>query len=307
MDAITLPSIGLIYNAEIRNNGTPRRVQDALVRMGAKDAGMVRYNRPPYEDIAKHDFWLFVDDGRDDIPMSVPGSPNACWLIDSHLGYDQRLEWAREFDHVFLAQKPSVERMQQDGIESVHWLPLACHPPVDPNASELRQIGIPREQTEQAYDVCFIGYLNTGYEGGGNNRTDYLNSLVGGEGEFDSFWVAFGVFFQDAAARYVKAKVGFNISITNDLNMRFFEVMSYGVCLVTNTDVVGWDELGFVDGVDFVGYKGKEGAIEAVRWCLEHPIEREHIAKAGHKKVRNGHTYQDRVLEILEVAMKETG
>ena len=106
---------------------------------------------------------------------------------------------------------------------------------------------------------------------------------------------------EQAAIRYARGRVGFNVSIRDDLNMRFFETLSYGTCLLTNKDVVGWKDLGFIDGEHFVGYLGIDDAIEKARWCLENPMEREKIAKAGHEKVRSEHTYQHRIEEMLNV------
>jgi spore maturation protein CgeB len=293
-----LPSIGLHYNAEIRNNGTARRVHDTLVRMGAKDSGLVRYNRPSYADVGSHDVHIFIDDGRDEIPMPEFKNKSACWLVDSHLGYEQRLKWAREFDFAFLCQRPDVERMLEDGVENVHWLPLACYPAVDPTMSEMRQADLLPDVTHKDKDVAFVGYLNNGFQGKGNNRIMFLDKVFE---KYPNSWLAFNRFFLEAATRYHRAKVGFNISIKNDLNMRFFEVLSYGTCLVTNRDVVGWDSLGFVDGEHFIGYEGMDDAVEKVGWALEHPMEREKIAKEGWKKVRSGHTYEHRIMEMLKV------
>lgn len=292
------------WNAEIRNNGTARRVWDAMVRMGLKDSGLVRHNRPPYEEVkwSDYDFMLFVDDGRDEIPMPKPGIPSCCWLVDTHLGYDQRLKWAREFDQVFVAQKPAVEQFQKAGIERVSWLPLACHPPVDPTAKELVSMGANKDLDELArkWDVVFVGFLNDDQTG--HSRIDYLDEVFKA---FPNSHLAVNRFFTEAAQRYAQGRVGFNISIRDDLNMRFFEVLSYGCCLVSNRNVVGWQELGFIEGKHFVGYEGPDEAVEAVRWCLEHPVERFEIARAGHQLVRKRHTYEDRVRQIIETMETE--
>jgi len=291
-------SLGVFYNAEIRNNGTPRRVTEALHRAGYTDAGMKRYNRPPYDDeVASHDLYITIDDGRDDIEF-VPPKPNACWLVDTHLGYDSRLKWAKQYDTAFVAQKPAVEKMKQDGVENVHWLPLACLPCVDPNLAEMRQADILDEVPEKDWDVSFVGFINRGIEGGGgNNRIEYIDRIFS---EFPNSWLAFNKFFEEAAIRSVRSRVSFNVSILDDLNMRFFETMSYGTCLVTNRDVVGWEDLGFVDGEHFLGYEGEEEAIEKIRWALDNPMERETIAKEGHIKVRAEHTYEHRVNQMLD-------
>lgn len=283
------------FNAEIRDNGTARRIRDAAVRFHGKS--VTRYNRPPYKGLSEHPLYIFVDDGRDDIPMEAP-HPSACWLVDTHLGYETRLNWARQFDYVFAAQMPTVGKMKADGIESVYWLPLACHPPVDPTAFEMKQAGLIPEMPKKEWDVCFVGHLNKGHQGRGNDRIEYLDRIFHA---FPNSWMAFGRFFEEAAARYVRSRTGFNVSITDDLNMRFFEVLSYGVCLVTNNDVAGWKEMGFQDRVHFVGYRGVEEAIEAVKWCLDNPMEREEIARTGNRLVREKHTYLHRYQEILRI------
>ena len=294
---------GILYNADIRNNGTARRITETLVQMGYLETGMKRYTRnAEFKPSDKHDFWLFIDDGRDDIEMPDLPSPNACWLVDTHLGYEKRLEWAKKFDHTFVAQLPTVDRMSQDGIESVHWLPLACLPCVDPNSQELS--AVPKDRLgpygiKKKHNLVFVGHLNEGHNGEGNNRMEYLNRAFGA---VPNNWMAFGEFFEQAAMRFVRGRVGFNISIRDDLNMRFFEVMSCGVCLLTNTDVVGIKELGFKDGEHFVGYEGMDDLEEKARWCIDHPMEREKIAKVGHKFVRSSHTYQHRLEETFNVA-----
>ena len=105
----------------------------------------------------------------------------------------------------------------------------------------------------------------------------------------------------EAAVRYARSKVGFNVSIKNDLNMRFFEALSYGTCLVTNTDVDGIKETGLKDGIDFLGYTTPAEAVNKIQWALANPLEREKIAKSGHSKVRDMHTYNHRIKNIKEV------
>lgn len=277
------------YNADIRNNGTARRVKDAADRHFG--VPLTRYTRP-CEVNDEHPLYIFIDDGRDDIPMDVP-HPNACWLIDSHLGYDTRLEWAFTFDRVYCAQLPSVGKMRQDGVEA-EWLPLACHPSVDPNVQEFLAGSPEVNAVTKEYDIGFVGFLNDDEEG--NSRIDYLDTLYKA---FPESWLAFNKFFVDAAMRYHRARLGFNISIRDDLNMRFFEVMSYGTALLSNRDVVGVEELGFVDGEHYIGFEGKDEMVERAEWALKNPIEREKIAEAGHKKVRESHTYAHRLETLL--------
>jgi hypothetical protein len=295
------PSIGMSYNADIRHSGTSRRFIEKLHRMGYSKAGMKRYNRPEnpntHVPVQKHDINIFVDDGRDDISW-LPPKPNAAYLIDTHLGYNTRLNWARHFDTVFVAQKPAVEKMKFDGIANVHWLPLACSAELDVTGAELSANSIVEGVPEREWDVIFIGFLQEGTaDGKGNNRVAFLDKIFKA---IPNSHLAIGKFFLDTSIRVAKARTSLNISILDDLNMRFFETMSHGSCLVTNRDVVGWEELGFEEGKHFIGYEGEDEAIKAIEWALKNPMEREKIAKAGHKMVREAHTYEHRLTQMLK-------
>ena len=230
-------------------------------------------------------------------------SPNACWLVDTHLDYDARLKWARKFDHGFLWQKSDVEKTQFDGVESVHWLPLGCAPNLDPSYGEFQNAkgDLPKDffgpfGLQKIHDVAYVGHFHS-FAKCTNDRIQYLDTVFKA---FPNSWFAFGVFFEQAALRYARARVGFNVSVRDDLNMRFFEVLSYGNCLVTNRNVVGWEDLGFEEGKHFLGYTDEEEAVEAVRWALKNPMEREKVAKAGHELVRSAHTYEHRLNEMFK-------
>jgi hypothetical protein len=299
---MTLPSIGFHYNHDIRDNGTGMRLWDTYVRHGGKELGGAKYSRPARGDVALHDLHLFIDDGRDDLPMPIYEN-NACWLVDTHLGWDVRREWANHFDTVFCAQKPAADRMAAEGLNA-HWLPLACHPHLDPNRGEMEAVPSAMEATkplglEKQHDLAFVGFFQKLQAENQNDRQEFLHQMFE---RFPNSWLATNVFFEKAAARYIRARLGLNISILNDLNMRFFEAQSYGTCLLSNTDVVGWQELGFVDGEHFVGYSSMEEALDKAAFYLDigHVAERERIARRGCKFVRSAHTYGHRLHTLVE-------
>ena len=288
--------IGFVVNAEIRDNGTFSLVRNAVKhQMGIETKWYTR--GAGYEEDC--DFYIFVDDGRDDIPMDCP-RPNAAWLIDTHLGWDMRRKWAEDFDTIFAAQKPGAERLAAEGLNA-HWLPLACHPPAHPNYGEIMTSHTKDEilmgrSLDKQHDLVFVGFINE--DKTGNNRLEWLERMRLGVGRL---WYVPDCFHEFMAAHYIRGRLGFNISIRDDLNMRFFEVMSTGTALLTNRNVIGWQELGFEEGVHFIGYEGEEEAIEKADYYLTHHEERETIAAAGHKLAREKHTYVDRVKEMFDV------
>ena len=291
------PTLGLVYSAEIRNNGTPVLCWDSIKRTLGWGNRMVRYTTNG--TLPKHDFYIHIDDGRDDIDWACP-HPNAYWAIDTHLGYEARLKKARGFDWVFCAQLPTVEKFKNDGIENVEWLPLACHPASQPNLQEMMAhpevAKLAPRGLDVKWDLVFVGFINVAEGEGFNNRLGYLDQLWSA---FPNSWLSTSMFFEDMAVRYLQGRVGFNVSIKNDLNMRVFEVMSVGVPLLTNRDVVGLAELGLIEDKHFVGYQGIAEAKEKTQWMLSHPEERESIAAVGHKEVREKHTYAQRMQYVI--------
>lgn len=284
-------NIGCTWDCTIRNNGTASYCMPAL-----KELGHTVKHYQAMGECQKHDFYLYVDDGRDDKKW-LPPHPNAYWAIDTHLGYGYRLWKAAQFDRVFVAQKDAVEQFKKDGIKHVEWLPLACHPMAHPNKEELISRGFPEKDLTRRHQIAFVGFLNDAKGEGFNSRVDYLDRLFA---EFPQSWVAVNLFFEQMAVRFVQAQLGFNISIKQDLNMRCFEVMSTGTPLLTNRNVHGIGDL-FEEGVDYFGYEGPDEMVEVAKLALNDDTLRRTIAGTGFNRVRARHTYKHRMETICEV------
>lgn len=297
--------LAFIYNSDIRNNGTPTLCFNAVKYQLGWGEGVCRF-RPPDDNSQKlppADFYIHIDDGRDDLNWTAPEN-SAYYSIDTHMGYEFRKEKAKQFKYVYCAQKEGAERMRADGIESATWLPLACNIMAHPNLSEMmvhpnKESHLGTWTLQKEWDVSFVGHFSRDYAEDQNDRIDYLDSLFK---EFPNSWFSFSCFFEDISVRYIRSRVGFNVSIKNDLNMRFFEILSTGTCLLTNTTVDGIEELGFEEGKHFLGYTNKAEMKDKVQWALDNPVEREAIAKSGHEKCRKYHTYELRMKKIIENA-----
>jgi len=287
--------VACCYNCDIRNNGTATYAMRALKDIEGVEAFHVR---SPQEEgkCPKADVYIYCDDGRDEIRW-IPPRPNAFWAVDTHLGYEYRLWKAKQFDRVFVAQREAVEQFKNDGV-TAEWLPLACHPPAHINKKEMIEGGeIDIDKLKREWDIAFVGFLHEGNGNGTNNRVEYLDKLFKA---FPNSWLSVNVFFEEMALRFIKAKLGFNISIKDDLNMRVFEVLSTGTALLSNRNVNGLDEF-FEDGVDYFGFEGKEEMVQVAKYALEHDVIRKQVADSGFKKVRASHTYKHRMKRILEV------
>mgnify|MGYP001610299547 FL=1 len=130
-----MPSLGIVYDNTIRNNGTAVYCWRSLELLGVDvwhylpSGQPIRQNAPEYRS---HDAYLYIDDGRDDLGIPELPQPCAYWAIDTHLGYAHRRAMAEQMQWVFTAQKDGAALMQAHGVKNAYWLPLACHPEAHP-------------------------------------------------------------------------------------------------------------------------------------------------------------------------------
>jgi hypothetical protein len=91
-------------------------------------------------------------------------------------------------------------------------------------------------------------------------------------------------------------------SPTHASNMRLFETTGVGTCLLTDWKE-NLSELFEIDR-EVVTYKSVDECIEKAKWLLEHPQERELIAKAGQARTLKDHTFAQRAVQLDEIIRK---
>ncbi len=201
----------------------------------------------------------------------------ACYLIDVHLDIDRRIEVAKNFDYVFIAQRQYIDDFKRAGIERVFWLPLGCDPEIHG-----------KRDVSKVYDVGFVGSLND------HKRIKMLEKI---SEKFNLHYER--CFLEKMAEVYSKSKIVFNISVKNDLNMRVFEALCSGSMLITDeAKGSGLTEL-FKDREHLVVFKNEEELIQLIDYYLKNDEERERIAEAGRREVLKRHTYSHRADEII--------
>lgn len=251
----------------------------------------------PNGDIApfgKYDLNLHIDWGEDGltgllpyVPIDTP-HPMAYWASDTHIhdaSYQHRLKTARKADFVFVAQKRGLMDFVKDGIKNPIWLPHAVEPQAYPRFDLL----------SKKFDVCFVGHVNS------SNREEALDRLFN---EFPNFYYGQAL-FDDAARKYAESKVCFNIAMTDDINMRNFEVMATGSFLLTSY-LPEFADLGLIDGKHLVLYKDMDECIEKAKYYIANDDKREEIAQAGYAEVIKNHTIQNRVDLILNTFLTKS-
>lgn len=204
--------------------------------------------------------------------------------IDTHMDYAKHLRIGRLFDVTFLAQKEYVERLRADGIPQVHWLPLGF-------AEEL----LPFPMPERTIDIAYIGSERVA----ANPLRHALLEALRRECSSTRFGVASPT---EMGRIYAGAKLVFNKSVNNDVNMRFFEAAGAGAVLVTDRiSNNGVEEL-FEEGKHYVSYEDQDSLIRTVQTLLVDSDRRAAIGEDARRHVLEHHTYRHRAQSLLAVA-----
>lgn len=267
-----------------RNDGSPLYYTYRMKQMGLDVTHLSSEDTGDLDRFGPFDLHLWVDWGEDSLtrnlpytPMSMSGlHPSAYVVSDTHLGFDYRLNKAKEFDHVFCNQIRAVGEFAEKGINA-KWLPHAVEPAAYPNSPS----------AIKKYDVCFVGFVSF------EKRAIMLDRLFR---EFPNFWYGQRL-FEECAEIYRKSRIVFNTAAVDDINMRCFEATATGSFLLTEW-VPTLDQC-FEDGVHLVTYKNMDEAIEKAHYYLEHEDEREAIALAGMEHTLANHTYQHRIEQMF--------
>lgn len=228
------------------------------------------------------DLYLWVESvgGHHPINLDALDCPKVCYLIDSHLQLAKHLEWAKQFDFVFIAQREYLQNFRQLGMK-VYWLPLGCDPEIHCQPTMQRE-----------HLVSFVGSVIPG-----SRREVLLTEL---NRKIPVHYER--CFWEDMARLFSNSKIVFNESVKNDLNMRFFEALSSGALLLTDLAKKSGQEEMFREGEDYALYRDNN-IVDVARFYLDNEQLREQIAARGQRLAHNAHTYSHRVDDLLAVVL----
>jgi protein O-GlcNAc transferase len=113
---------------------------------------------------------------------------------------------------------------------------------------------------------------------------------------------------KDAAAIYARSQATLNFSLNADLNLRVFEVLAAGGCLVTDRlpPQSGLNIL-FTPGQDFFGYDGLEDLASLLEDLKKNPRRCLEVALAGQRKFQDGHSPEIKRSDFLETVLAGEG
>jgi len=232
------------------------------------------------------DWLLFIEGGNMQLlPIGLEHIPcvTVWYGIDTHMDYAKHLRIGRLFDVTFVAQKEYVERLRADGIRQVHWLPLGF-------AEEL----LPSPMSERTIDIAYVGSDRVSAN---PERHAMLAAL---RREFSS--TQFGTTSPKEMGRiYASARLVFNKSVKNDVNMRFFEAAGAGAVLVTDRIINNGVEELFEEGKHYVSYQDQDSLVRVVRGLLADPKRCAAIGESASRHVLEHHTYRHRAQALLAI------
>jgi len=231
-----------------------------------------------------YDLYLRIDHGdyQDDLPTHL--HPKVFYATDTHLPKSWRRirRVANRYDLMCCAHRPAAGLLPNGA-----WVPVACDPDLHSSAPA----------DEKRWDVAFVGTE------GGVPRKFYLQAL---RERYPQSLIGHAA-HTELGAIYSRAKMGFNYSIRDDINMRMFEIWCAGTLLVTNQ--LPHDDLarlGFFERTHYVAYRNPKELFEMIDYYLRHESEREAIAMQGHRHALRAHTYAHRLRQILALTSQRT-
>lgn len=230
------------------------------------------------------DLYLWVESVEGYLPVNLQAlsCPKACYLIGNQRNLSWHLEWARQFDYVFISQREYLERFRSQGL-NVHWLPPGCDPEIHSSHDLLKK-----------YDVGFVGSLTSN-----NPRRTELLQILSEQVNLH----AERCFLNDMARVFSASKIVFNSALSNDLTMRIFEAMSTGSLLVTDLAWNSGQNILFRDGEDYAVYRHDDLLSDTVQFYLDNEELRERIGARGRQLVHAAHTFSHRAEDLLNVTL----
>lgn len=218
--------------------------------------------------------------------------PTVCVNEDTYKFTERRIKWSMLFDYTVTCHPGYAGQFEAAGHPRVLFLPLA----VDRKLQEA-----PEE--ERIFELAAVGQT----EGPLYATRKRVLQKLDGHFRTNDFWRRYSP--QEMAAIYRRSKVVINIpreDFLQEANMRVFEVMGAGALLLTRMPTELTD-MGFEEGVHFVGYRDESEVVSVVRHWLTNEAAGAEVAGRAQKLVWREHTYDNRLTQLLKRVKEDAG
>jgi spore maturation protein CgeB len=217
------------------------------------------------------------------------------WTTDDSWKYREVSRFiGRHYDAITTTYDYLVPRYQRDGIDSVLLTQWAANP------DWLRE---PLPAANCKHGVSFVGAAY-------GQRREVIAALKARGIAVECFgdgWARGPVAAADIPAIMNGSQIslnfsdGFKAGAQRQIKARTFEVPGAGGLLLTE-DAPGIEKF-YRIGSEILSYKTIDEMERQIRWVCDHPDIRDQVAMAGYLRTRAEHTYDKRLLPILEFAL----
>jgi hypothetical protein len=226
--------------------------------------------------------------GNQPLNLDVFDCPKILCVADIHqqaAPIRRLIDYAHEADFDFILcsfTRQHAHWFIEAGFEDVAWIPGLV-----PNLSR-------PWSADRRREVCFFGGAGNTHPRRTQLLTDLKNSgalplvVLRGPQEI-------------GADRYAASSVSLNCSLNGDLNLRIFEILAAGGCLLTDrlSPAAGLDLL-LQEGRDYVGYDSVEECMEQAGFLIQHNDLALGIARSGYDQFNAQMRPEKRARQLLD-------
>lgn len=212
-------------------------------------------------------------------------APRVFYAIDSPINEFWQIDWAHNFDLVFVDQRSTEQKMLKLGVDWVEWLPLAA------DTSIYHE---PLHGRERDIDIAFVGTIDADRRPRRSAILYRLNqvadvTVIDGDGKRS-------VPPLEVAELYRRAKLVLNEALFDGVNLRTFEAMACGAVVLTEENR-GAEDL-FAD-LPVMATFNAESLEKTVAQLLANPVDRREMGREGASVIRDSHTVELRAQHVL--------
>ncbi len=242
------------------------------------------------------------------------GIQTAYWFVEDFRTFTYWNSIAKHVDYFFTIQKDDFfKELKNIGLNNFYYLPLACLPALHNKIAERNS----EDEKKYGSDVSFAG---AGYFNRKNvfaRLMDFNFKIWGNDWLVD---MPLSSLMQNGGKRFTEKDVvkiynystininlhssmwHWDINANGDfLNPRVYEILGCGGFQLV--DERKYLNGAFEDGKDLVVFKSVDDLRKKLRYYLKNEDERTAIAEHGYKTVRNEHTYEQRVSEMMNIIL----
>jgi spore maturation protein CgeB len=215
------------------------------------------------------------------------------WTTDDSWKYREVSRFIGKAYHAMTTTyEDAVPKYHRDGIPNILLTQWAA------NVVSLLE---PQPAQNCHYPVSFVGQAH----GDRLKRIEHLRSLGLEVSCFGHGWPSGSVKAEDIPKIYRDSVISLNFANSkgvNQIKARTFEVPGAGGFLLTE-GAPGLDKY-YTPDKEVAVFDGLKDLVEKAKYYLSHPEERDAIAKSGFDRTKREHTYDLRMKEVIDFALK---